>query len=426
MNINHKHKALVFGLLCLLGGTNSQSVQFVDLVVGDYDGDGLADFVRRELVSRDRSTIAEVYFGDNSQGRFINEELDDNFNLNADLTSIYVGDFNGDGLDDILRQEKGAWDDDSANTAYLLLAKPNGDFNKIVLDESYDLKGDLTNLYIGDFNGDGKDDVLRQEKGAWDDDNANTAYLLISNGDGTFQKTVLDESYDLKGDLTNLYIGDFNGDGNDDILRQEKGAWDDDNANTAYLLLSNGINSFTKLVLSEDYALKGDFTNLYIGDFNGDGQADVLRQEKAAWATDSVETASLLLSTATEGKFRKVNLPEDYALNGDLTTLYIGDFNGDGKSDFIRQEKGVWDDDNVNTAQLFISNGKASFNKIELPESWNIKGDKTNLYVGDFNGDGRDDFLSQIKGAWAYGNSKPVQIFLAKAGKGGFAKANSF
>ena len=83
----------------------------------------------------------------------------------------------------------------------------NNLFNSITLPENFDLKSDNgVNLYIGDFNGDGKDDFLRQEKGSWDDDNANTANVFLSNGNGTFTKYNLPETFDLKSDNgVNLY-----------------------------------------------------------------------------------------------------------------------------------------------------------------------------------------------------------------------------
>ena len=230
-------------------------------------------------------------------------------------------------------------------------------FSKLTLDDSNptndDFKGDLTNLIVGDFNGDGKDDFIRQEKGEWDDDDNNTANLFTSNDDGTFTKQQVIEdskldSDDFKGDLTNLIVGDFNGDGKDDFIRQEKGEWDDDDDNTANLFTSNGDGTFTKQQVIEDSKLDSD-------DFKGD-----------------------------------------------LTNLIVGDFNGDGKDDFIRQEKGEWDDDDDNTANLFTSNGDGTFTKQQVIEdskldSDDFKGDLTNLIVGDFNGDGKDDFYPSGK-----------------------------
>jgi Ca2+-binding RTX toxin-like protein len=91
----------------------------------------------------------------------------------------------------------------------------------------------LTNIYTGDFNGDGKDDILRQEKGAWAADDSNMLSVYFSNGDYTFTKAETTSNGNAKGinpssfhgDLTNLTVGDFNGDGFADILRTEKGAF---------------------------------------------------------------------------------------------------------------------------------------------------------------------------------------------------------
>jgi hypothetical protein len=333
----------------------------------------------------------------------------------ANTYIYFVGDFNGDDYTDILRQKAGGWASDPAE---LFLSNGRGVFQKLTLPSNFDLNGDLTNLYIGDFNGDDNDDILRQEKGAWvaNGDRVNTAYLLLSNGDGTFQKTVLNEAFDLNGDLTNLYIGDFNGDGRDDVLRQEKGAWtaNNDRVNTAYLLISKG-NDFTKYVLDEDLYLNGDYTNLYVGDFNADGNDDVLRQEHGAWAGDDVNMATLLISTGTG--FRQTSLPSNFDLNGDLTTLTVGDFNGDGYADVLRREKGSWATDRVNTAYLLISNG-SGFNKIVLDENLNFPATYTNVYVGDFNSDGKADLIRQEKGAWATSDTVDTTQILLSTGSG--------
>jgi len=126
------------------------------------------------------------------------------------------------------------------------------------------LKGDLTNLYIGDFNGEGKSDILRQERGVWDTDDVNTGYVLLSNGNGSFSRRDSDWRY-MKGDKVNILIGDFNGDGRSDFIRQEKDSWDDDDTGTAYLMTSNGDGSFWSTDLTDSWSMKGDLVNIFTG-----------------------------------------------------------------------------------------------------------------------------------------------------------------
>ncbi|MDB9372651.1 ETX/MTX2 family pore-forming toxin [Nodularia sphaerocarpa] len=120
----------------------------------------------------------------------------------------------------------------------------------------FDLHGDLTNLIVGDFDGDGfKDDFIRQEKGRWDDDANNTAHIFIGQGNGTFTKQNLTEADAMKGDLTNLFVGDFNNDKKDDFIRQEKGGWASDNTDMAKIYFSNLRNDIS------DDTLYGDLDN---------------------------------------------------------------------------------------------------------------------------------------------------------------------
>nr|MDJ0511015.1 S8 family serine peptidase [Crocosphaera sp.] len=131
------------------------------------------------------------------------------------------------------------WDNDNIRTADIYLSSGDGTFTRQALTDYTSLKGDLTNLIVGDYNGDGKDDFIRQEKGGWDNDNIRTAEIYLSLGDGTFNREELTDYKSLKGDLTNLIVGDYNGDGKDDFIRQEKGGWDDDNIRTADIYLAN-------------------------------------------------------------------------------------------------------------------------------------------------------------------------------------------
>ncbi|MBO1055940.1 MAG: alpha/beta fold hydrolase [Dolichospermum sp. JUN01] len=389
-----------------------------DVVLGnkvDFNGDGKTDFLRQEKSDwdDDANNTANIFFS-NGNATFWKYTLPESFDLKGDKTNLIFGDFNGDRRSDFIRQERSDWDNDSYNTANIFFSNGNGTFWKSDLGDYF--KGDLTNLIVGDFNGDGRSDFLRQEKGEWASDSYNTANVFFSNGNGTFWESQLGDYF--KGDLTNLIIGDFNGDGRSDILRQEKGAWDNDSSNTSDIFFSNGNGTFWQQNLPDNYDLKGDLTSLFIADFNGDGRSDFFRQEKGGWDDDSNNTANIFFSNGN-GTFWKQTLPEWYDLKGDLTNLIIADFNGDGKSDFIRQERGGWDTDNGNTANVFLSYGNGTFSRQDLTDWGVMKGDKVNILVGDFNGDGRSDFIRQEKDSWDDDNVGTAHI-LTSNGNGTF------
>ena len=319
------------------------------------------------------------------------------FPLKRGSTLLYAGDFNNDDKSDILRQERGRWDNDDSLTAQVVLSEGDGNFNPIRLPEKFVLKGDYTNLYIGDFNGDGRDDILRQEKGGWDNDDSLTAQVLLSElseDNDSFTRIFLPESLKLKGDLTNLYIGDFDGDGQSDVLRQERGIWGNDDRTTAQILLSQdnfNNDNFNPITLPEDFALKGDFTNLYVGDFNGDGQSDIFRQEKGGWDDDDRMTAHVLLSQG-DGNFTRIPLPSSFELSGDLTNLYVEDLNDDGLDEILVQKKHPFGD-RSRTLRLLRSDNGENFTEHLLPSELQVNGDGGKLYIADYDGNGKNNDL---------------------------------
>ena len=344
--------------------------------------------------------------------------LPENFNLKGDSTKLHIGDFDGDGKDDFIRQ---------ANTSRRIFRRRRSHADVFITDESEDsgfkkvalpgnlaIEGNLTNLHVGDFNGDGKDDFLRQEKGSYDNDNRNTANVFFSNGDGTFRKTDLPENFAIKGDLTNLHVGDFNGDGRDDFLRQEKGRFDDDNLRTADIFFADSNGGFSvnnRVTLPENFDIKGDLTDLHVGDFNGDGKDDFLRVGKR----DSDIDTRIFFSNG-DGTFRQGSKIR-FGLSRDIITIGdVADFNGDGKDDVLFEKRtpaiffGGFGSSRVES--IGFSDGSSGLTIGSFIEDLSLVNSSVfNAHAGDFNGDGSTEILRQEKGAFDNDNVNTVQIF---------------
>jgi hypothetical protein len=168
--------------------------------VADFNGDGRVDILWRTFYGRISIWLAT----ENGGFAPINMQLPADFNIAG------VGDFNGDGRDDIL------WRGYDNNLVGTWLASPTGEFafNNSVVAGS--VAGWLSGG-VGDFNGDGRDDML------WTTASRHVSIWLatqegkfiVDNASGINQAAF---GWRLEG------IGDYNGDGRDDALwRHESG-----------------------------------------------------------------------------------------------------------------------------------------------------------------------------------------------------------
>jgi hypothetical protein len=134
------------------------------------------------------------------------------------------------------------------------------DRGSFVLDGSWTGAGHGTDgWYVGDFNGDGKDDIFRYLPGV------SGADVFVSDG----MEFVSAGSWTGAGHGTDgWYVGDFNGDGKDDILRYVEGI------SGADVFLSDG----TRFVGAGKWTGAGHGTDgWYVGDFDGSGEDDIFR-----------------------------------------------------------------------------------------------------------------------------------------------------
>ncbi|OYE06697.1 FG-GAP-like repeat-containing protein [Nostoc sp. 'Peltigera membranacea cyanobiont' 232] len=270
-----------------------------------------------------------------------------------------VGDFNGDGKADIL------WKDSQGKTAIWLM-----DGLKILnqaYSQSVDPKSGFQVQGIGDFNGDGKADVL------WKDSQGKTAIWLM---DGLkIANQAYSQSIDPKSGFEVKGIGDFNGDGKDDVL------WRDNQGNNAVWLMDGlkiAKQGFTQFVDPKSgYEIKG------VGDFNGDGKADVLWRDQVGNNTIWFMDDGFKVSPERQGTTQFVDPLLGWQVKG------VGDFNGDGKADIFWQDNfgqtAIWQMDGLKVASQSWSQA------VEPALGWQFSG------IGDFNNDGAADILWRNK-----------------------------
>jgi hypothetical protein len=171
--------------------------------------------------------------------------------------------------------------------------------------------------------------------------------------------------------------GDFNGDGQVDILWRYNGSG---GANAFWYMNGTTLTGAANLPSVSDL----NWQIVGTGDFNGDGQVDIL------WRNNGISGANAVWYMNGPTLTGAASLPSVSDVNWQI--VGTGDFNGDGQVDILWRYNGpggynaVW---YMNGAML---TGAASLPSVS-DLSWQIVG------TGDFNGDGQVDILWRYNGS---------------------------
>ncbi|GAA0388595.1 glycoside hydrolase domain-containing protein [Streptomyces luteireticuli] len=200
--------------------------------------------------------------------------------------------------------------------------------------------------------------------------------------------------------------GDFDGDGRDDVaVLYDYGKEGGVSRSGLWTLTGSGggFGSPKKVWDSGAVSWSWSAAKLTVGDFNGDGKADVGVLYDMGRTEDGRNRTKLFVFTSTGSGFAapvKVWDSNDDPVkswNWNASKLTVGDFNGDGKTDIgVLYDSGKTDSGNRAALWTFTSNG-SGFNSpkqvwdssTDPVKSWNWAASKP--VAGDFNGDGRAD-----------------------------------
>jgi hypothetical protein len=458
-----------------------------DLAAADLNGDGHLDFVAATGANfwirinrgdntfpneRPSNTKGDGYFFDPQAVDLNNDGIPDLVALNGQQVSVMLGqgngsfgtearynvlpgnvngyfeyplsvvDFNGDGRPDLLF---GSFSADyshynvTLNAMFLLLGRGDGTFAPA---QEIDLGAlppgtgwNYNEVIVGDFNGDGRPDVLVNNNREVYDPSApvpgtpleisNTVWIYYSRPDGTLgpPQLIFHEASKTQDRLITFYPGDYNGDGKLDLLlynsrwhlypNQFQGQtywfWSKDPDDMS-LMLQRPDGTFApdqpvQLAPPPSWAYYTSYSSIMTGDFNHDGRTDVAadvyyRSKRVRGHRPHVEEDFIVSLAQADGTFKSLPPVNPQGNNDFWYPQAIADLNGDGIPDLIVADTNTntW----VTTYGIRWGQGDGTFvdSGTQLP----VQGTPYALIAADFTGTGRTD-IATISSGFLYGNN---------------------
>ncbi len=321
------------------------------LAVRDFTGDGKLD-------------IAVANFGDGTLGLLVNQgggvfAYQQAAQAGLQPFAMVAADFSGYGRSDL------AVTDAKTGKVNLLVNQGDGGF---ALQALQPVGAYPQGIAAGDFNGDGRPDV------AVANFNGNTVSVLLNQGGllgtGSFEAQT---TFMVGSDPTAVAVGDFNGDGQLDVVSVGE------NAASVSVLLATGTGSFGS---ASPYPVGAGPWSVAVADFDLDGVLDLAVTN---YTSGQGDTVSILLGTGTGG----FNPQTTFAAGPGPVAAAVGDFNEDGLPDLVvANANTVAGSLAGTTVSVLLNQGGGIFGS---PSTFTVGNQPEAVAVTDFNGDGHLD-----------------------------------
>lgn len=393
----------------------------------DFNGDGLTDIMGIAPVriptgpnSWAHDTYAYVYHASlDNYGRPVfttgeNYRLEASFDLGdwkEQHESASAIDFDGDGINEFIVPHSSISKDFKQILFYVYS-------NTITRRFTYDLKSsnEMPLYATGDFNNDGKGDLIYMEKGH--SGNLYPGEIVGSKGETELYRAAF--NLQLPSSPVRIFTSDFNGNGLQDLLVFYAGGY------TIFWNQGNGIStssfSNSKKTTGTNIEAVNKWHMVREGDFNGDGLADFIlnRTDEKEWyfaLNNGNGTFSKTVACSLAIHDQSLTDKDD-----DKFTVLVYDFDGDGKSDVVMSKSMYWKHkmwfgskikfDKTYTYWMRSDGIKLS----EVKKATSTRDDDahpTHYLSGDFNGDGTTDMINlgyNCYSGWD-ANNEPVWRF---------------
>ncbi len=353
------------------------------LLTADLNDDGKPDLVVSTQPDPNTGTPGGTFvFLNKGEGKF--EMAPAMLTVTAVLAS---GDFNGDGKADLVAVMNGS---STRFVTRVLLGKGDGTFGAgAVLTAQASLAA-----AVGDFNRDGEKDIALGI--------ITNGIVLLGDGKGNFHKTASLDPDNGDSNVQEMVTGDLNHDGFADIAVVLN-----DRIATYF---GNGTGSFT---FNRIYS--GAMEGGVLADFTGDGNLDFLTAGSHLYLGNR---NGIFSAAITE-------FPDLTTSPHDTFSIATADFNGDGIPDIAMVSTNLTSSASGGFVTIMLGTGKGYFS---APHSYPIQLPAGTIVAGDLNGDGAIDLVVTRSGAYYNFNAPhPVDTeVLLGHGNGTFDAAQGY
>ncbi len=302
------------------------------------------------------------------------------FGVGTGPRGVAIGDFNGDGRPDVVESNSG-----STSVSVLVNTGAAGATAAASFAATQDFAVGTTpiGVAVGDFNGDNRPDIATANFG---NGSGTTISVLLNTtpfGNGSTVSFSPQQTFSAGSIPLGIAVGDFDGDGRSDLaVTMYLGA-----GSVVVLLNRTPMQAAASFLVAQSFNVGARPQGVVVADFNADGRADI------ATANSSSSNVSILLNTTTASTLGFA-AQQTFTVGTTPTGLAVGDFNGDGRPDLATANNGT---NNVSVLlnQTVAGATTATF---AAQTAFAVGSTPYDIVAADLDGDGKTDLATTNTG----------------------------